>query len=150
MLVNSTFTKHENLVLDLRNRNRCTCCVALRKGDDVNATHIPIQDCKLRIYSCIDGDKQEMIITSLGGFKPEWNGEVLYVIDWKLDPENQKGRLTYQTRNDVYGPVFDQDFPLVVERYPLKKPNKSKHWTWDKWSDSWRNTRTGERVRVYA
>lgn len=112
-------------------------------------TATPIQDGKLRVYGCIDGDKQERIITSLGGFDPNWEGELIYVIDWKLDPANKQGRLTYQTKNDTYAPVHEHNLPLIVERFPLQKPNKSKHWTWDKWSDSWRNTRTGERVKVY-
>lgn len=112
-------------------------------------TTIPIQDGKLRIYSYIDNDKVERVTTLAGGFAPNWEGECLYVIDWKLDPENKQVRLTYQTRNDVYAPVYDENAPLIVERYKLNPPNRSKNWEWDKWSDSWRNRRTGERVKVY-
>ncbi len=112
-------------------------------------TAIPIQDCKLRLYSFIDGKSQERVTTLLGGFKPEWNSEILYVIDWKLDPERKQGRLTYQVKNDVYAPVFDQDFPIVVERYKLLPPNRSKNWKWNEYGDQWVNGKTGERVKVY-
>jgi hypothetical protein len=112
-------------------------------------TTIPIQDGKLRLHSFISGETQERVTTSLTGFAPEWEGECLYVIDWKLNPETKTGRLTYQTKNDLYAPIHDVDLPMVVDRYKLSKPSKSKNWTWDSYSDSWRNTRTGERVRVY-
>ena len=112
-------------------------------------TTIPIQDGKLRIYSFIDGDTQERVTTLLTGFNPNWEGECLYVLDWKLNAESKTGRITYQTRNDVYAPVYDQDFPMIVERYKLTPPNRSKNWEWDKWSDAWRNRRTGERIKVY-
>ena len=83
-------------------------------------TRTPIENGMLLVYSFIDGKSCERVMTFLGGFKPEWNGEILYVIDWKLNPETKTGRLTYQTQNDVYAPVFDQDFPIVTTRTPLK------------------------------
>lgn len=114
----------------------------------MKATAIVIQDCQLRLYSFVEGKTCERVTTSLGGFKPEWNGEVLHVLDWKLNPEAQTGRLTYQIRNDLYAPVFDQDFPIVQERFKIQPPNKSKNWKWNEFSEAWVNSKTGERVKA--
>lgn len=110
-------------------------------------THIPILDGKLRLYGFVDGKSRERVVTSLGGFKPEWNGEVLNVLDWKLNGET--GRLTYQIRDDAYAPIFDQDFPIIQERFPLQPPTRSKNWTWNEFSECWINRKTGQRIKVY-
>lgn len=110
-------------------------------------TTIPIQDGKLRIYSYVDGNPPKRTTKYAGGFKPEWEGECLYVIDWKLDGD--KVKLTYQTRNDVYAPVYDDSFPLISETWDVPKPGRSKNWVYRDFGSCWFNTRTGERVTVY-
>lgn len=91
----------------------------------------------------------ERVTTFLAGFEATTNGWVLNVIDWKLDPANNIGTLTYQTRNDAYAPVFDHQFPILVEHTKLSPPNRSKNWQWNEFSASWVNRKTGERVKVY-
>jgi hypothetical protein len=112
-------------------------------------TRTPIENGMLQLYSCVDTKTIERVRVFLAGFKPEWNGECICVIDWKINHEDKTGRLTYQTRNDLCAPVYDQDFPMIVTREPLQKPNRSNNWEWNEYLGEWRNRRTGERVRVY-
>ncbi len=108
---------------------------------------MPIQDGMINLYSFVQGNPPQRTIKYAGGFKPEWNGEVLFVIDWKIVGEQV--RLTYQTKQDNYGPIFDQDFPLVSQTFLVSKPDKSRFWQWNDYNSQWFNKRTGQRIPVH-
>ncbi len=108
-----------------------------------------VENNRIELYRFIDGKTQERVITFLGGMLPEWNGETIQVLDWKLDPTSQTGKLTYQTRNDAYAPILGATLPLITERTKIEKPNRSKNWVWRESSELWQNTKTGECVKVY-
>lgn len=108
---------------------------------------MPIQDGRINLYSFVDGNPPQRTVKYATGFSPEWEGDVIYVIDWKIIED--KVRLTYQTRNDLYAPVYDNDFALVSQTLPVAKPGKSKNWTWNDFGSYWFNKCTGQRVPVY-
>ncbi len=107
---------------------------------------MPIHDGRINLYSFVQGNPPMRTVKYVGGFAPEWNNEVIYVIDWKIT--GNKARLTYMTSKDQYAPINDIDLPLISETYEVKKPNKSRNWTWNEFSSHWFNKATGQRVSV--
>jgi hypothetical protein len=76
----------------------------------------------------------------------DWTGMTLYVLDWRI--EGDRVRLTYRTREEVCAPIFYVWLPVVRNSTPLQKPSKSKYWELCEYEDSWKNTRTGNKVSL--
>ena len=103
----------------------------------------------IRLFSWIDHDTCERVETV--AVLPEqtakdWEGQSINVIDWQISEDRQTVKLTYQTRNDAYAPILDATLPIRVDRFKLQPPTRSKNWELDKYSDYWRNRKTGERL----
>lgn len=104
-----------------------------------------VVDGKLPLYSFVDGNPPQSTVKYAGGFDPLWNGETIWIIDWKITGD--KVRLTYQTRNGLYDPVHESDLPLVSITTALAKPGRN--FEWQEFSSCWRNKKTGQRIPVY-
>lgn len=104
-----------------------------------------VQDGRIPIYSFVDGNPPMTTVKYAGGIDPNFNGEPIFVIDWKIDGE--KVYVVYQTRNDLYAPVYDGNFPLISVTTPLPKPGRN--FEWNSFSSCWRNVKTGQRIPVY-
>ena len=70
------------------------------------------------------------------------DGKRVQVITWK-ETEPGKVFVRYQTGDRLYGPVDEQEFPLIEIRLDLPKPGRNWRWDWGEWV----NPRTGERRR---
>lgn len=108
-----------------------------------------VTDGRISIHSWVDTDTVERV-TTWALVDKGWNGSTLYLLNWKAI-DGQRMRLTYQWSYDVFAPVYEWDgFAITVTREALPKPNKSKHWEFNRWGSYWFNKRTGERVPAYA
>lgn len=103
----------------------------------------------INLFDYIDHDTVERVCTVAvipEQTAKEWEGQRLHVLNWKISDDRKTVLLTYQTRNDSYAAILDVVLPIRVDRYKLQPPTKSRNWQLEKFSDFWRNQKTGERV----
>lgn len=109
-------------------------------------TMLPVIVDQVILYGYINRKTAERVNVCAKLPTKDWDNVRLHVLDWKIDGQGVK--LTYQTRNDAYAPIYDNVFPLVTERTALQKPNKSRYWQLDEYQDIWRNRKTGQKVYI--
>ena len=97
---------------------------------------------RVTLYSWVDRETLERVHVQARLPRKEYDGERIYLIDWKIDGESVK--ITYQMRNDAYAPIFDAVLPVCNERFPLQKP-RGRNWKIDQYQDYWRNEKTGKK-----
>ena len=106
---------------------------------------IPVIGNRVTLYSYIDRENETRVNVCALLPNEDYNGVRLNVIDWKIDSESGTVLMTYMTRNDAYAPIYDTKFPFVKDVTKLRRPNRSKNWKLDQYSDYWFNFKTGKK-----
>lgn len=113
-------------------------------------TNTPIIDGKIELFSFIDNERCERVISLAvlpKSMAADWNGHEINLIDWKIDASGTTVVVEYQTRNDPYAPILDAKLACEQVRIKLTPPTRSRNWQWRPMWSYWKNVKTGEEYR---